>query len=336
FKYNQSMILFIEIPTMVENATKIYSDFKHEAIVFSRTILGRINAIEEQLTKDEKSEETDENIQKHLDAIKKEFPALTNAIKKTYEVTATAKDAHLVLEDGRTSAIRHENSLYQRLLHLINSEEERILIKDQLEEIDEVITSIKDLQNDLEFFDKIIDDYRIKSQEVEVQLEENINHEKIDKNSLRDLKYSVDDLNTPHPKLSSKINKDCINFNLKFSTGTKKLTMIRIWSTKRVVHSLVFVFSDETSQVVGTPNKGRLTDFLWVDGEYITELSYIMGKYINGIEIRTNSGRSTGWQGSQSGRKERIVPVFFSNWFSSWQGLYGTFSEGICSIMPLS
>lgn len=46
---------------------------------------------------------------------------------------------------------RHENSLYQRLLHLINSEEERILIKDQLEEIDEVITSIKDLQNDLEF-----------------------------------------------------------------------------------------------------------------------------------------------------------------------------------------
>ncbi|KAF0561657.1 hypothetical protein F8M41_020993 [Gigaspora margarita] len=323
-----------EIPTMVEN------DFKHEAIVFSRTILGRINAIEEQLTKDEKSEETNENIQKHLDAIKKRIPTfkvvLTIAIKKTYEVTVTAKDAHLVLEDGRTSAIRHENSLYQRLLHLINSEEERILIKDQLEEIDEVITSIKDLQNDLEFFDKILDDYCIKSQEVEVQLEKNINHEKIDKNSLRDLKYSVDDLNTPHPKLPSKINKDCINFNLKFSTGTKKLTMIRIWSTKRVVHSLVFVFSDETSQVVGTPNKGRLTDFLWVDGEYITELSYIMGKYINGIEIKTNSGRSTGWQGSQSGQKKQIVPGFFSNWFSSWQGLYGTFSEGICSIMPLS
>ncbi|KAF0489049.1 hypothetical protein F8M41_022145 [Gigaspora margarita] len=245
----------------INEATKIYSDFKHETIVFSRTVLGRINAIEEQLTKDEK------------------------------KVTATAKDAHLVLEDGRTSAIRHENSLYQRLLHLTNSEEERILIKDQLEEIDEVITSIKDLQNDLEFFDKILDDYRIKSQEVEVQLEENINHEKIDKNSLKDLKYSVDDLNTPHQHFL--------------------LTMIRIWSTKRVVHSLVFVFSDETSQVVGTPNKGRLTDFLWVDGVYITELSYIMGKYINGIEFKTSSGRSTGWQGSQSGRKERIVPGFF-------------------------
>ncbi|CAG8806233.1 43370_t:CDS:2, partial [Gigaspora margarita] len=204
--------------------TKIHSDFKHEAIVFSRTVLDRINAIEEQLTKDEKT-------------------ALTNSIKKTYEVTATAKDAHLILKDGRTSAIRHENSLYQRLLHLINSEEERILIKDQLEEIDK---------------------------EVEVQLEENINHEKIDKNSLRDLKYNVDDLNTPHPKLP-------------------------------VVHSLVFVFSDVTSQVVGTPNKGRLIDFLWIDGEYITELSYIMGKYINGIEIKTNSGHSTGWQGSQSG-----------------------------------
>ncbi|KAF0489045.1 hypothetical protein F8M41_022141 [Gigaspora margarita] len=128
----------------INEATKIYSDFQHKAIVFSRTVLA----------------------------------ALTNSIKKTYEVTAIAKDAHLVLEDGRASAIRHENSLYQRLLHLINSEEERILIKDQLEEIDEVITSIKDLQKDLEFFDKIINDYRLKSQEVEVQLEENINHEK--------------------------------------------------------------------------------------------------------------------------------------------------------------
>ncbi|KAF0416329.1 hypothetical protein F8M41_007478 [Gigaspora margarita] len=203
---------------------------------------------------------------------------------------------------------RHENSLYQRLLHLINSEEERILIKDQLEEIDEVITSINDLQNDLDF-DKILDDYRIKSQEVEVQLEENINHEKIDKNSLRDLKYSVDNINTPHPKLP-------------IFYRYKKVDNDRIGSTKRVVYSLVFVFSDETSQVVGTPNTGRLTDFLWVDGEYITELSYIMGKYINGIEIKTNSGRSTGWQGSQSGRKERIVPGFFSNWFSSWQGLF--------------
>ncbi|KAF0489047.1 hypothetical protein F8M41_022143 [Gigaspora margarita] len=80
----------------INEAIKIYSDFKHEAIVFSRTILGRINAIEEQLTKDEKSEETNENIQKHLDAIKKRIPtfkaALANAIKKTYEVTATAKD----------------------------------------------------------------------------------------------------------------------------------------------------------------------------------------------------------------------------------------------------
>ncbi|RIB05507.1 hypothetical protein C2G38_2118230 [Gigaspora rosea] len=324
----------------INEATKIYSDFRHEAIVFSRTVLDRMNAIEEQLSKDDKSEKANENIQKHLDAIKKRIPALkvalTKAIKKTYEVTATAKDAHLVLDDGKTSAIRHENSLYQRLLHFINSEDERILIKDHLEEIDEVITSIKDLQNNLEFFDKIIDDYRIKSQEIEVQLEENINHEEIDKNSLRDLKYSVDDLNTPHSKLSGKINKDCINFNIKFSTVTKKLTMIRIWSTKRAVNSLVFVFSDETSQVIGTPNKGRLTDFLWVDGEYITELSYIMGKYINGIEIKTNSGRSTGWQGSRSGRKERIVPGFFSNWFSCWRGLYGTFSEGICSIMPLS
>ncbi|CAG8721492.1 11658_t:CDS:2, partial [Gigaspora rosea] len=295
----------------INEATKIYSDFRHEAIVFSRTVLDRMNAIEEQLSKDDKSEKANENIQKHLDAIKKRIPALkvalTKAIKKTYEVTATAKDAHLVLDDGKTSAIRHENSLYQRLLHFINSEDERILIKDHLEEIDEVITSIKDLQNNLEFFDKIIDDYRIKSQEIEVQLEENINHEEIDKNSLRDLKYI-----------------------------TKKLTMIRIWSTKRAVNSLVFVFSDETSQVIGTPNKGRLTDFLWVDGEYITELSYIMGKYINGIEIKTNSGRSTGWQGSRSGRKERIVPGFFSNWFSCWRGLYGTFSEGICSIMPLS
>lgn len=75
-------------------------------------------------------------------------------------------------------------------------------------------------------FDKILDNYRIKSQEVRVQLEENINHEKIEKNSLRDLKCSVYDINTPHPKLPNKINKDCINFNLKFSTGTKKLTMI--------------------------------------------------------------------------------------------------------------
>ncbi|KAF0416332.1 hypothetical protein F8M41_007481 [Gigaspora margarita] len=178
-----------------------------------------MNAIEEQLTKDEKSMEINENIQKHLYAIKKRIPtfkaALTNAIKKTYEVTATAKDAHLVLEDGRTSAIRHENSLYQRLLHFL------------------------------------------------IEVEANINHEKIDKILLRDLKYSIDDLNTPHPKLP-----------------------------------------DVTSHVVVTPNKGCLTDFLWVDGEYITELSYIMGKYINGIEIKTNSGRSTGWQGSQSGQKE--------------------------------
>ncbi|CAG8834143.1 35577_t:CDS:2, partial [Gigaspora margarita] len=210
-----------EIPTMVEN------------------VLGRINAIEEQLTKDEKSEETNENIQKHLDAIKKRIPtfkaALTNAIKKTYEMEE-----------------RHENSLYQRLLHLINSEEERILIKDQLEEIDEVITSINDLQNDLDF-DKILDDYPLI---ILILLIQN---------------FLVDNINTPHPKLPSKINKDCINFNLKFST-------------------------DETSQVVGTPNTGRLTDFLW-----------------------TNSGRSTGWQGPQSGRKERIVPGFFSNWFSSWR-----------------
>ncbi|CAG8832194.1 27133_t:CDS:1, partial [Gigaspora margarita] len=44
--------------------------------------------------------------------------------------------------------------------------------------------------------------------------------------------------------------------------------------------------------------------FLWVDREYITELLYIIGKYINSIEIKTNSGHSTGWQGSQSGQKE--------------------------------
>ncbi|KAF0561652.1 hypothetical protein F8M41_020988 [Gigaspora margarita] len=96
-----------EVKELSIPATKIYSDFKHEVIVFSLTVLGRINAIEEQLTKDEKSEDTNENIQKHLDAIKKRTPtfkaALTNAIKKTYEVTATAKDAHLVLEDGRTT-----------------------------------------------------------------------------------------------------------------------------------------------------------------------------------------------------------------------------------------
>ncbi|CAG8566462.1 10439_t:CDS:2 [Racocetra fulgida] len=240
----------------VNEATKIYSDFRHEAIVFSRTVRDRMNTIEEQLAKDWKSEAAREAIQKHLDAIKKRIPifkaALTKAIKKTYQVTDTAKEAHLVLDDGRTSAIRHDNSLYQRLLRFISSEEEKIQIKDQLEEIDEGIIFIKELQNNLELFDKIIDDYRIKSQEVEVQLEENINHVEIDKTSLKDLKY-------------------------------------------------IFVFSDDTTQVIGTPNKGHLKDFLWVDGEYITEISYVIGKYVNGIEIKTNSGRSTGWQGSRSG-----------------------------------
>ncbi|CAG8554308.1 24512_t:CDS:1, partial [Racocetra persica] len=324
----------------VNEATKIYSDFRHEAIVFSRTVRDRMNTIEEQLAKDWKSEAAREVIQKHLDAIKKRIPifkaALTKAIKKTYQVTDTAKEAHLVLDDGRTSAIRHDNSLYQRLLRFISSEEEKIQIKDQLEEIDEGIIFIKELQNNLELFDKIIDDHRIKSQEVEVQLEENINHVEIDKTSLKDLKYSIEDLNMPHPKLPSNMNKNCISFNIRFSTVAKKLTMIRIWSTKRTVNSLVFVFSDDTTQIIGTPNKGHLKDFLWVDGEYITEISYVIGKYVNGIEIKTNSGRSTGWQGSRSGRKERIVPGVFSNWFSSWRGIYGTFSDGICSIMPLS
>ncbi|CAG8820945.1 17485_t:CDS:2, partial [Dentiscutata erythropus] len=235
--------------------------------------------------KNEKSEKATEIIQKHLDVIKKRIPtfkaALTKAIKKTYKITTTAKNAHLVLDDGKKKEITH--------------------IKDQLEEIDEVIIFIKDLQNDLEFYDKIIDDYRIKSQEVEVQLEENINHAEIDKISLRDLKYSVDDLNIPHSKLPNRINKDCISFNVNIC------------------------FSDETSQVVGTPNKGHLTDFLWVDGEYITEVSYMKGKYINGIEIKTNGGRSTGWQGSHSGRKERIIQDFLVIGFQVGRDYMGLF-----------
>ncbi|CAG8684874.1 9755_t:CDS:2, partial [Cetraspora pellucida] len=189
----------------VNEATKIYSDFRHEAIVFSRTVRDRMNAIEEQLAKGGKSDAVKEIVQKHLDVIRKRIPifkaALTKAIKKTYQITDTAKEAHLVLDDGRTSAIRHDNSLYQRILRFISSEEEKIHIKDQLEEIDEGIIFIKELQNNLELFDKIIDDYRIKSQEVEVQLEENINHVEIDKTSLKDLKYSIEDLNMPHPKL---------------------------------------------------------------------------------------------------------------------------------------
>ncbi|CAG8807166.1 25631_t:CDS:2, partial [Dentiscutata erythropus] len=51
----------------VNEATKIYADFRHEAIIFSRTVFDRMNAIDEQLAKNEKSEKATEIIQKHLD-----------------------------------------------------------------------------------------------------------------------------------------------------------------------------------------------------------------------------------------------------------------------------
>ena len=65
------------------------------------------------------------------------------------------------------------------------------------------------------------------------------------------------------------INRDCTEFNIKFTKSDSiHLRKLRIWSS-HLINAIAFFYSDDSTEILGTPGSGEPFDFEWHKGEKI-------------------------------------------------------------------
>lgn len=83
-------------------------------------------------------------------------------------------------------------------------------------------------------------------------------------------------------------------------TDSAKLKSIRV-SAANYVYGMVFAYDRGDAVSAGNPNVGQRHEFVLRDDETIVEIRASFGWWLDGIEILTSSGRSSGWMGGRGG-----------------------------------
>jgi hypothetical protein len=216
-----------------------------------------------------------------------------------------------------------------------------------IKQVKYVLELLKSMMPNLINFESSLNTYRDRLLEVEKEIKTNRAKLKPTLETLKPLKKSIKKLVQSHVRFlkeesqmgkrprdtlyiedeMNERNRDCTEFEIEFNKSNNvHLRKLRIWSS-HFIHSIAFIYSDDSIVMIGTPGTGKPFDFEWHKDEMIKRFDVSFGSIVYGFQITTTKWRSSGWHGGKDGHR------FYTEMEGrKYNGLFGSFSKYICSL----
>ncbi|CAG8481531.1 25536_t:CDS:2 [Gigaspora margarita] len=339
-------------------------EFRHQAENFFWLLASEMKSISQEIEKLQKldgsfinvfigldgqsfSNNLDNFIRERLKSIEKQIPGFQQQLKQVltsiYKVQDGAKHAHEYLIDGEREV---EQALKKHWSGVIIDNTLRRRAEAELGQVQHIIRLLREMAPSLITFENFLKEYRRKIQDVTKEVKGV--PKKPSKEDIKYLKNAVAKLEEQHAKFTSaekqlgqkpidsyyfdeivnSKNRDCIEFSAIIEKQNNvHLKKIRIWSSD-MVNAIAFLYSDDTSNIYGTPGDGDPYDFDWQKGEKFQHIVIRIGSILYAIQFQTDRGRISDWRGGDKGNSY-IVSKHDNMPFN---GIHGSFSRQICSI----
>ncbi|RIB16647.1 hypothetical protein C2G38_2142989 [Gigaspora rosea] len=348
----------------IQDAGDELEEFRHQAENFFWLLKSEMKSISEEIEKLQKldgsfvnffmgldgqsfSNNLDNFIRERLKSIEKQIPGFQQQLKQVltsiYKIQDGAKHAHEYLIDGEREA---EEALKKHWSGDIIDHTLRRRAETELGQVQHIIRLLREMAPNLITFENFLKEYRRKIQDVTKEVKGV--PKKPSEEDIKYLKNAVVKLEEQHAKFTSaekqlgqkpidtyyfddivnSKNRDCTEFSAMIEKSNNvHLKKIRIWSSD-MVNAIAFLYSDDTSNIYGTPGDGDPYDFDWHKGEKIQHIVIRIGSILYAIQFQTDRGRISELRGGDKGNSY----IVHNHDDTPFIGIHGSFSRQICSI----